>query len=83
MQKIKDPDVLMLASVASTLKGDYMRNASSDPWEGSPFAWIRCCPSRQVGKIGEQLVAGWCAARGLDVTASGDSEADRVVAGRR
>ncbi|MGB9593310.1 MAG: hypothetical protein ACPL7R_04125 [Anaerolineae bacterium] len=36
-----------------------------------------------MGKIGEQLVAGWCAAKGLDVVASGDSEADRIIAGRR
>lgn len=73
----------MLATIASTLKGDYVREGSNDPWVGSPFAWIRMRPSRQVGKIGEQLVAGWCAAKGFDVTSSGDSEADRVIAGRR
>lgn len=81
--KIKDPEVQLLAALASTLKADYVREGAHDPWAGSPFAWIRTCPSRQVGKIGEQLVAGWCAAKGLDVTATGDSEADRVIAGRR
>lgn len=81
--QIKDPEVLLLASIAGTLKGDYVREGLADPWAGSPFAWIRTRPSRQVGKIGEQLVAGWCAAKGLDVVSSGDSQADRVIAGRR
>ena len=81
--QIEDPDVQLLASIAGTLKGDYIREGSADPWARSPFSWIRTRPSRQVGKIGEQLVAGWCAAKGLDVVSTGDSEADRVIAGRR
>jgi hypothetical protein len=81
--RIEDPDVRLLASIAATLRGDYVREGTADPWAGSPFAWIRMRPSRQVGKIGEQLVAGWCAAKGLDVTASRDAQADRVIAGRR
>ena len=35
------------------------------------------------GSIGEQLVAGWFAAKGLDVLRTGDSEADRVIDGKR
>jgi hypothetical protein len=81
--RITDPDVLILVSLAGALKHDYIRDGPTDPWAGSPFAWIKTRRSRQVGKIGEQLVAGWCAAKGLDVTSSGDSEADRVIAGRR
>jgi len=73
----------MLACIAGTLKSDYVLEGAADPWAGSPFAWIRTRPSRQVGKIGEQLVAGWCAAKGLDVVATGDAQADRVIAGRR
>lgn len=61
---------------------DYV-NPAEDPWAGSPFAWIKARPSRQVGKIGEQLVAGWAAAKGLDVTRAGDSDADRVINGHR
>ncbi len=80
---VKDPEVLLLASIAGTLKRDYVREGADDPWEGSPFAWIKTRPSRQVGKIGEQLIAGWSATKGLDVVASGDSEADRVIGGRR
>jgi hypothetical protein len=80
---ITDPEVQMLASIASVLRDDYIREGAADPWAGSPFAWIRTLPSRQVGKIGEQLVSGWSAAKGLDVTASPDSEADRIIAGHR
>lgn len=69
---IRDPDVQLLASIAGTLHRDYVQD--SDDWEGSPFAWIKTRPSRQVGKIGEQLVAGWCAAKNLPVAPSGNSE---------
>lgn len=82
-RSISDPEVQILASVASTLKADYVHEGADDPWLGSPFAWIRTLPSRQRGKIGEQLVAGWCAAKGLDVVGCRDSEADRVIAGHR
>lgn len=82
-KQIVDLEVQALASIAAVLKSDYVKDGQADPWAGSPFAWIRTRPSRQVGKIGEQLVAGWCAAKGLDVTASHDSEADRIVGGHR
>ncbi len=81
--RIADPDVQLLAAIAGTLKADYVLDGEPDPWTGSPFAWIRNLPSRRRGKIGEQLVAGWCAAKGLDVTASRDSQADRVIGGWR
>jgi len=79
---IADPDVALLASISAALMGDYV-NPEADPWVGSPFAWIKTRPSRQVGSIGEQLVAGWFAAKGLDVLRTGDSDADRVIDGRR
>lgn len=79
---ISDPDVQILAGIAGTIQADYAR-PDEDPWAGSPFAWILACPSRQKGAIGEQLVAGWCAAKGLNVLRSGDSEADRVIEDRR
>lgn len=79
---LADPDLRLLAAISATLQADYIK-PDGDPWEGSPFAWIKTRPSRQVGSIGEQLVAGWCAAKGLDVVRSGDSDADRVIAGKR
>ena len=81
--RILDPEVGLLASIAAALHDDYVKGGEVDPWSDSPFKWIKTRPSRQVGKIGEQLVAGWCAAKGFDVTRSGDSEADRVIEGKR
>lgn len=79
-RKITDPDVQLLEGIASMLQGDY---TDDNQWAGSPFAWIKQRPSRQVGKIGEQLVSGWCAAKGLSVGPSGDTEADRVIQDKR
>ena len=76
---ITDPDVQILASISSTLHRDYIED--EDEWVHSPFGWIKTRPSRQVGKIGEQLVAGWCAAKGLDVTKATSSQHDRVIGG--
>ena len=80
---ITDAEVHVLASIATVLKTEYVREGIADPWAGSPFAWVRTMPSRRVGKIGEQLVSGWCAAKGLDVLRSPDSEADRIIGSRR
>ncbi|MBY0313756.1 MAG: hypothetical protein K2W85_16950 [Phycisphaerales bacterium] len=81
MRRIADADVRILASCSATLQGDY---ADDDfAWQGSPFAWIKTRPSRQVGVIGEKLVAGWLATRGFDVVRSPDSQADRIINGAR
>ena len=72
----------LLAGVAGTIQLDYA-TTSDDPWAGSPFQWILAQPSRTKGAIGEQLVAGWCAAKNFDVVRSGDSEADRIIEGHR
>ena len=80
IRAINDPEVQLLASLSATLKRDYPDSAI---WENSPFGWIKSRPSRQAGKVGEQLVAGWCAAKGLDVTRSPDSDADKIIGGMR
>ena len=74
---IDDPDVRLPASLSASISGDYAQ--ASNSWRGSPFEWILGCPSRQKGAIFESLVAGWCAAKGLNVTRTGDSDADRIV----
>ena len=80
--RISDPDVKLLASIASTLEPDYPTDNAK--WATSPFRWIKWQPSpRKRGKIGEQLVAGWCAAKGLDVVAAPNSDSDRVIGGLR
>jgi hypothetical protein len=81
-KRIRDPDVRILVGLAATLEPDYV--VADDPWKESPFGWIRNRPSsRQRGAIGEKLVAGWCAAKGLDVIRSRSSQADRIVNGHR
>jgi len=76
-----EPDVQRLAEIADKIKGEYIQEGKS--WANSPFAWIRACPSRQIGKIGERLVAGWCAGRGLQVIGCRDPEADLLIEGHR
>jgi len=80
-RRIVDPEVQLLAGIAGTLRADYADEGLA--WEGSPFAWIKTRPSRQVGTIGEKLVAGYLAAKDFDVVRSPDSEADRIVSGVR
>ncbi len=78
--KITDPDVRLLAGIGGTIEADFPLN---EEWGGSPFSWITLRPSRQRGKIGEMLVAGWLAAKNMSVAPSPDSQADRIVNGRR
>lgn len=78
---ITDPDVRALAAIAGPLQADYV--PKNDPWEGSPFAWIRSVSSRRRGKIGEQLVAGFLASKGFGVDRVRDSQADLLVNGHR
>lgn len=80
--ELPDPEVRLLAGLAATLEPDFVQNTGA--WDGSPFRWIKTSlPSRTVGAVGEALVAGWAAAKGFDVTRTGDSEADRVINGHR
>jgi len=79
--RIANPDVRLLAGISQALEAEY--TSEDTGWEGSPFAWIKKRPSRQIGKIGELLVAGWLAARGFNVSRSGDSDADRVIEDKR
>lgn len=78
---IKDLDVRMLAAISQAMEAEYQ--SENLEWVGSPFAWIKTRPSRQVGAIGEKLVAGWLAARGFNVTRSENSDADRVIEDKR
>jgi hypothetical protein len=78
---IRDRDVQSLASLSQLLRRDY--EVETNVWEGSPFAWIKSRPSRQIGAIGEKLVSGWLAARGFNVVRSVNADADRVIEGVR
>ena len=81
MPSIQDREVEILATYSGCLQPDYDKD---DPaWQSSPFDWIRKRPSRQKGTIGERLISGYLACKGFDVNRSPDSEADRVVGGKR
>lgn len=56
-KRITDPETKIIAGLAESLRADYETDAA-DPWAESPFRWIKKRPSRQVGAIGEKLVAG-------------------------
>ena len=78
---IKDPEVAELGRISMQLKNSYVR--SVDPWENSPFKWIKSLPSRTVGKVGEELITLWLRKKGFRVSRAGDVEADLIVNGRR
>lgn len=79
--RIPDPDVRLLASVATQLEAG--RNSEDATWSGSPFNWIRKLPSRSSGAIFEQLVSGFFSQQGFEVRRSPDSDADRIIGGLR
>ncbi len=78
-----DRELEYLYSIADSLKSFYIVDEKYDPWKNSPFGWIKTRPSRQEGKIGEQLVAEWCKLKNFTVSKSGDSEADLIINGYR
>ena len=80
-ERLQDPEVRALAAISATLQVGY--EVDDLMWEGSPSGWMKRRPSRQVGAIGEKLVAGWLAAKDFDVARSPDSEADRLINGHR
>lgn len=80
-REISDPEVAYLASLAGALEADYVGEKETAMWRGSPFYWIKNRPSRQIGRIGEALVAGWAAANDFDVQRPLSSEHDRRIEG--
>ncbi len=80
--QIQDPEVRRLAAIATRLENNYLGNNTQ--WDGSQFAWLKGgLPSRRKGVAFEELVSEWCATKGLTVTASPDSDADRIIGGLR
>ena len=77
----RDELLRSLAAISAELESQ--RPSSGDEWDQSPFGWLRRLPPRSRGAEGENLVADWCERLGYAVGPTGDSEADRVIAGRR
>lgn len=82
MGKAYDVELELFVELVVTLSSDYLGDGP-DPWEGSPFAWIKTRPSRQRGAIGELLIERWLTAKGAKVRRSGTSDFDRAVNGHR
>ena len=80
--QIHDPEVLRLVEIANRLEYRYIDD--SNIWDGSPFEWLKGgLASRRKGVAFEELVSEWCVAKGLHVTKSPDSDADRIIDGLR
>ena len=77
----RDELLRSLAEISAELESQ--RSSSEGEWVQSPFRWFRRLPSRSRGAEGENLVAAWCERLGYAVGPTGDSEADRMIAGRR
>lgn len=74
---VRDPEVQLLAAIATALKPDCEDTDSQ--WLESPFGWLKQRPSRQRGAILEKIVAGYFVANEFDVVKSPDSQADRII----
>ena len=75
-----DPEVQGLAVLFDAEK----RRPRKDKWGSSPFGWLAPWPpSKTKGVIFESVIHRWCEEMGFTVGHTGDTEADRVIAGKR
>ena len=70
-----------LVAISKALQREYQDE--NKVWKGSPFEWIKYRPSRSIGAIGEKIVASWLSLHDFNVARSPDSEADRLIEGKR
>lgn len=79
---VTDPEVQALIRLFDAEKA--ARQPGHGAWEHSPFAWLNSWPpSKTKGAIFESVVHRWCEGLGYRVGPTGDSEADRVIGGKR
>lgn len=70
-----------LVSISQILSREYQDE--NKQWQGSPFEWIKHRPSRSIGAIGEKIVSSWLALHDYNISRSPDSQADRLIEGKR
>ena len=80
-EEIIKPDFEMLASLAIYIRNDL--EEQTEFWESSPFSWVTQLPAAKKGKLGKNLIASWCAAKGLSVDYPKDAQASLVINGYR
>ncbi|MBN2501481.1 MAG: hypothetical protein JXB38_11930 [Anaerolineales bacterium] len=76
-----DSDFDLLTSIGNHIRQEL--ESQDEAWKGSPFIWVKSLAPAAKGKLGARLVSAWCAAKGLRIDSSPDSEADLVINGHR
>ena len=71
----------MLVATASYLKESLQ--GKNDLWKGSPFEWLLQLAARQKGTLGRELVASWCAGKGLSVERPKGPGENLIINGNR
>jgi site-specific DNA-methyltransferase (adenine-specific) len=71
----------MLASLAMYIRNDI--EEQNEIWESSPFEWVPQLPAAKKGKLGKNLIASWCAAKGLSINYPKDKRANLIINGNR
>lgn len=80
-EEIATPDFEMLASLAMYIRNDI--EEQSEMWESSPFSWVTQLAAAKKGKLGRNLIASWCAAKGLKISYPKDIKASLIINGYR
>lgn len=80
-EEITPPDFEMLASLAMYIRNDI--EVQTEVWESSPFSWVTQLPAAKKGKLGRNLIASWCAAKGLTIAYPKDTKANLIINGYR
>ncbi|HMD90205.1 MAG TPA: site-specific DNA-methyltransferase [Anaerolineaceae bacterium] len=80
-EETANPEFVMLASLAMYIRNDL--EEQSEIWEGSPFSWVTQLPAASKGKLGRNLIASWCAAKGLTIDYPKDIKASLIINGFR
>jgi site-specific DNA-methyltransferase (adenine-specific) len=75
------PDFEMLASLAMYIRNDL--EEQNEVWGSSSFSWVTQLPAATKGKLGRNLIASWCAAKGLTIDYPKDTKASLIINGYR
>jgi len=74
-------DFAVLARLSAEQQATLLGHTAIDPWEASPFAWIRMQPPARKGAIGVALVRGWAESAGLRTGRASHSDHDLTICG--